>query len=87
LGVWILSVESVFTKSITAVISCDFSVLPVPFAMKNNDTSAMTISYDKKTQESYAGILEEKPFRTAQPKAFPSSPTRPPRPVWQGLCF
>jgi len=42
------------------------------FAMESNGMSAMTISYDKKTEASYAGILEDKPFRTAQPKACPS---------------
>jgi hypothetical protein len=30
--------------------------------------STMTLSYDQKTQESYNGILEEKRYRTAQPK-------------------
>jgi hypothetical protein len=36
--------------------------------MKNDIALGMTISYDKKTTASYAGILEDKPFRTAQPK-------------------
>lgn len=42
---------------------------------------AMTIGYDKKTQASYAGILEDKPFRTAQPKVstLPLSQIKLPR--------
>ena len=30
----------------------------------------MTFSYDKKTQQSYNNILEERTYRTAQPKVF-----------------
>ena len=37
--------------------------------MKNDSSSTMTISYDKKTQESY-NVLEDRPYRTAQPKVF-----------------
>jgi len=37
--------------------------------MKNDSPSTMTISYDKKTQESY-NVLEDRPYRTAQPKVF-----------------
>jgi len=49
-----------------------------------NDSSTMTFSYDKKTQASYNNILEDKPFRTAQPKvlsfyfSFFSSSSSPP---------
>jgi len=36
--------------------------------MKNDSSSTMTLTYDKKTQDSYNNILEDKPYRTAQPK-------------------
>lgn len=36
--------------------------------MKNDNSPSNTVSYDKRTQESYNGILEEKPYRTAQPR-------------------
>jgi hypothetical protein len=38
------------------------------FEMKNDSSTTMTFSYDKKTQDSYNNILEDKPYRTAQPK-------------------
>ena len=42
--------------------------------MKNDSSSTMTFSYDKKTQQSYNNILEERTYRTAQPKVpFPES--------------
>jgi hypothetical protein len=40
--------------------------------MKSDSSSTMTFSYDKKTQASYNNILEDRPFRTAQPKVGPA---------------
>lgn len=33
-------------------------------------SSTPTISYDTKTQESYNNILDDRPYRSAQPKVF-----------------